>query len=239
MGVSTPAPRTVALLLCVVATTGPPTVQATGRNATAMLSEFKHQGKPQGDHPCESDGSPQRLDVPVGECIRNIAHQEGGMPEKFTQFGERFPYIKFECSATTLSWSLHTVADCTDAPWSGSFCLAEMEMARKNELGDLDFTGMTVDFRNDLSTVKVGECVMVAELTCDEQGTCEFDAAQVYQQLSNLTCGVPTPQPAATPAKRGCCIRGGGGVGPGGVSTRAICPSPPSPPETFYKCDSR
>ena len=93
-------------------------------------------------------------------------------------------------------------------------------MARKNELGDLDFTGMTVDFRNDLSTVKVGECVMVAELTCDEQGTCEFDAAQGYQQLSDLTCGVPTPQPAATPAKRGCCTD----------STTAFCPSPPEIP---------
>eukprot|EP01043_Picozoa_sp_COSAG02_P010877 COSAG02_NODE_392_length_23227_cov_30.763620_21_plen_228_part_00 len=226
MGLCTPAPRTVALLFgAVVATTRPPTVQATGRNATAMLSSFSHLGKPPGD-PCDTYGSRQRLDVPVGECIRNIARQEGGMPEKFSQLGERYPYIKFECSTTTLSWSLHTVADCTDAPWSGSFCRAEMELARKNELGDMDITGMTADFRNDLSTAKVGECVMTAKITCDEQGTCEFDEFQLFEQLSDLTCGAPTPQPAATPALPGCCWS---------ATTRASCPLPP---EKWYKCDS-
>jgi hypothetical protein len=166
--------------------------------------------------------------VPVGECIPNIAHQEG-MPEKFSQFGEMYPYIKFECSATTLSWSLHTVADCTDAPWSGSFCRADMELLRKNEPGSLDTGGLTLDLRNDLSTVKVGECKLTVEFTCDKPGTCEFDAFQGFEQLTDLTCGAPTPQPAAKPAPRGCCTD----------STGAPCPSPPSPPETYYKCDSR
>ena len=57
--------------------------------------------------------------------------------------------------------------------------------------------GMAVDTRNDPSTEKVGECVMALEVTCDEHGTCKVDAAQIFYQLSDLTCGAPTPQTAA------------------------------------------